>query len=103
MKNAFFAFLSLIFLTGYASAQDEQEAAQPSSPAPTLNPPGPPENPPPPPAEVQNQGQNGNEVPGVMATQPQQPGPSGQWVYTDQYGWVWMPYGAQYVYEPAYE
>jgi hypothetical protein len=20
----------------------------------------------------------------------------GQWVYTDQYGWVWMPYGNQY-------
>lgn len=25
---------------------------------------------------------------------------SGQWVYTSQYGWVWMPYGDQYVYEP---
>src|SRR4051812_15365813 len=26
------------------------------------------------------------------------PAPSGQWVYTNQYGWVWMPYGANYTY-----
>jgi len=25
-----------------------------------------------------------------------------QWVYTSQYGWVWMPYGQQYVDEGAY-
>jgi hypothetical protein len=24
---------------------------------------------------------------------------AGQWVYTEQYGWVWMPYGDQYTYE----
>jgi hypothetical protein len=30
------------------------------------------------------------------------PAPSnGQWVYTDQYGWVWMPYGSGYTYLPA--
>ena len=28
--------------------------------------------------------------------------PSGQWVFTHQYGWVWMPYGGQYVDEGAY-
>jgi hypothetical protein len=26
------------------------------------------------------------------------PAPAGQWVYTNQYGWVWMPYGANYTY-----
>ena len=26
---------------------------------------------------------------------------NGQWVYTSQYGWVWMPYGAAYTYLPA--
>jgi hypothetical protein len=26
---------------------------------------------------------------------------TGQWVYTAQYGWVWMPYGAAYTYLPA--
>jgi hypothetical protein len=25
----------------------------------------------------------------------------GQWVYTQQYGWVWMPYGSQYTYTPT--
>jgi hypothetical protein len=27
--------------------------------------------------------------------------PAGQWVYTDQYGWVWMPYSDAYTYAPA--
>jgi hypothetical protein len=26
--------------------------------------------------------------------------PAGQWVYTEQYGWVWMPYGDSYSYVP---
>ena len=26
----------------------------------------------------------------------------GQWVYTTQYGWLWMPYGQNYVYFPVY-
>jgi hypothetical protein len=26
--------------------------------------------------------------------------PAGQWVYTQQYGWVWMPYGDAYSYVP---
>ncbi|MBX3155312.1 MAG: hypothetical protein KF773_04900 [Deltaproteobacteria bacterium] len=26
----------------------------------------------------------------------------GQWVYTEQYGWVWMPYSDAYVYTPEY-
>jgi hypothetical protein len=30
---------------------------------------------------------------------PAQGPASGQWVYTGQYGWVFMPYGDQYVYE----
>jgi hypothetical protein len=32
--------------------------------------------------------------------QPAQPSATGQWVYTQQYGWIWMPYGNQYVYTP---
>ncbi len=39
--------------------------------------------------------------------QPQGPQPgggapgqgAGQWVYTSEYGWIWMPYGNQYTYE----
>jgi len=32
--------------------------------------------------------------------QPAPPSASGQWIQTQQYGWVWMPYGDQYVYTP---
>ncbi|HEX9242733.1 MAG TPA: hypothetical protein VF875_09870 [Anaeromyxobacter sp.] len=32
---------------------------------------------------------------------PDQPAPAdGQWVFTQQYGWVWMPYGDAYTYVP---
>ena len=31
----------------------------------------------------------------------EQPAPSsGQWVFTEQYGWIWMPYGDAYTYAP---
>ena len=30
------------------------------------------------------------------------PAQAGQWVYTSQYGWAWMPYGSQYVDEGVY-
>jgi hypothetical protein len=30
--------------------------------------------------------------------------PAGQWVYTQQYGWIWMPYGSAYTYvAPGYD
>ena len=29
------------------------------------------------------------------------PMPDGQWVYTEQYGWVFMPYAQNYTYVPA--
>ena len=35
------------------------------------------------------------------AAQPPPGLPAGQWVYTSQYGWIWMPYGTQYTYEPS--
>lgn len=28
--------------------------------------------------------------------------PPGQWVYTEQYGWVWMPYSSAYTYASQY-
>ncbi len=37
-------------------------------------------------------------TPQPQATYEQQA--SGQWVYTQQYGWVWMPYGDGYTYVP---
>src|SRR5512143_507936 len=33
-------------------------------------------------------------------TAPLAQAPAGQWIYTQQYGWVWMPYGDDYTYVP---
>jgi len=50
------------------------------------------------------------QPPAAQAQPPAQPsepeaaqedqGPPGQWVYTSQYGWVWMPYGDAYTSVP---
>jgi hypothetical protein len=42
------------------------------------------------------------QEPPTAAPQDQQEGQSssGQWVYTSQYGWIWMPYGSEYTYQP---
>jgi translation initiation factor IF-2 len=50
-----------------------------------------PETLPPPPAETQAQ-----PAPEASAAVP-----PGQWVYTQQYGWIWMPYADQYTQVPA--
>jgi hypothetical protein len=44
-----------------------------------------------------------DEVPAPAAESPPAPGPSvpaGEWVNTEQYGWVWMPYGDAYTHVP---
>jgi hypothetical protein len=63
-------------------------APQPSAPQPAVAPPPPPENPEPP---------AGTDQAVVQDAAPA----SGQWVYTSQYGWVWMPYGDSYTYQPT--
>jgi hypothetical protein len=60
-----------------------QVTAQPVQAAPIAQPPAPPQAPPKPPAASK------------------EPVATGQWVYTSQYGWVWIPYGEQYTYEPG--
>ena len=88
--------------SGFARAQDtgaqppgaqpgEQQQIQPPTPAPTETPPAPPQAPPAPPQQAE----------GVPAPAGQPQGQQGQWVYTQQYGWVWMPYGSQYTYAPT--
>ena len=74
------------------TAPAEAPPVQPQTAQPRQVPPAPPASPPQPPqAQVQIQAQ---------APVQAQPAPSagGQWVYTQQYGWIWMPYGDQYVY-----
>src|SRR3954452_15051204 len=76
------------------------QAAQPPSSAPADVPPAPPQQlPPPPQAQVPQQQyqQPVQAAPPVAARAPA----SGQWVYTSQYGWVWIPYGSQYTYAPT--
>jgi hypothetical protein len=69
-------------------AQPEAAPVQPGTPAPAMRPPAPPANPPPAGSSVQ------------VAPRGPQPAAGGQWVYTQQNGWLWMPYGQQYVYTP---
>ncbi|HET6413250.1 MAG TPA: hypothetical protein VFG53_14420 [Anaeromyxobacter sp.] len=51
------------------------------------------EAPPPPP--------QGQPTVAPPAGDAQSASPSGQWVYTSQYGWLWMPYAEQYTYVPS--
>lgn len=67
-------------------------AVEPPAPPPESAPPPPPETPAPPSA--------GPSVPPQVETTAAPPS-DGQWVYTAQYGWVWMPYGEGYAYLPA--
>jgi hypothetical protein len=66
-----------------------------------------PQQPPPPSEWQQTPSQPDAAQPGIEATPsepqttaPTAPAPAGQWVYTQQYGWIWMPYGPAYTYVP---
>ena len=61
------------------------QGVNPAEPQPSEAPPPPPQAPTvaPPPATAQSAS------------------PTGQWVYTSQYGWLWMPYAEQYTYVPS--
>jgi hypothetical protein len=84
---AFTLLASLIVLPALARAQEEGYAAAeptPDSSAPNWTPPAPPA-----------------ETPAAPQAQPAAPVPPGQWVYTQQYGWIWMPYADAYTHVPA--
>jgi len=88
------ALISALSLPALAQEGAEGGAPAPTEPAPSEAPP-PPEVQPAPPPDAPQQGQ---PPPAVAAP----PAPAaGQWVWTGQYGWVWMPYGQQYTYVPA--
>lgn len=69
------------------SAVQDPQPAQPPTPAPRDPPPPPPRARPQPPSEPEE-------------ASPQHESSAGQWVYTDQYGWVWMPYGDEFTNVP---
>jgi hypothetical protein len=65
---------------------------------PTWTPPAAPEPPPPPQAAAHNHAYAyGTPAPAVVVPAA----PAGQWVYTNQYGWIWIPYSASYTYVPS--
>jgi hypothetical protein len=82
---------ALAVLPALARAQEDAYASEPEAApegaAPTWAPPAPPAQTPAPPQ---------------AQPQPQQaPAPPGQWIYTSQYGWVWMAYSDSYTSVPA--
>jgi hypothetical protein len=78
-----------------AMAPPAQAEARPPGPAPGTMPPPPTfVNPPPPsgqPIELHQQAAPAPAPPIAAA-----PVPAGQWVFTQQYGWLWMPYDQSY-------
>jgi hypothetical protein len=81
----------MVLAPGLAAAQDAtewQSEPAPASPQPGELPPAPPAQPP---AAPQPQ----------VQAQVAAPVPPGQWVYTQQYGWIWMPYADAYTRVPA--
>jgi hypothetical protein len=84
------AALTVMAVTAGAFAQSE-----PPPPPPDSYGAAPSEAPPPPPSAV--------PAPPAVSSAPAQPVPppprtDGEWVYTAQYGYVWMPYGQSYTY-----
>ena len=74
-----------MLLPAGALASDGAQGVEPTEPAPTWIPP--------PPTEVD--ANTGQEV--VV----QQGVPAGQWVFTSQYGWIWMPHGNSFTFVPT--
>jgi len=68
----------------------------PSEPAPSEAPPPPPAQEPQPAPAPQADSQSESSPPPPAADMP-----AGQWVYTNQYGWLWMPHAQQYTYIPG--
>jgi hypothetical protein len=76
-----------------AAAAPTTQQAVPRSSAPGALPPPPATNPPVPSAQPLEH----PPLQAPVATQaPAPPLPPGQWVFTQQYGWLWMPYGQGY-------
>jgi hypothetical protein len=94
------------------------QAAQPASVAPTQEPPAPPAEPPPLKIKGKKKAAKASAAAQAVASEPdnqvvyslgsvtvaiptpsQEPTRIGQWVYTAQHGWLYMPYGQQYVTE----
>jgi hypothetical protein len=118
--------LSLLLAPAIASAQsagppppdaEDIEMARPPDAGPGVQPPAPPAVPPSRASDRDQvgilqqrsgdgvgilQGSNDDAYGAQSAPVSPPPNQTGQWVYTSQYGWVWMPYGQRYVDEGTY-
>jgi hypothetical protein len=70
-------------------ARATSKEVQPTTVAPIQDPPMPSGQLPPP---------HNQRMSSIQQAVRQQDAAAGQWVYTRQYGWIWMPYGDQYTY-----
>ena len=111
MKNLFLGVLLLGPLAAGAQVlSTTPDVSEPPAPAPQAVPPPPAATPPAPPSNLaQPEYAPPADTDQYTEEEPLPPpnvqvapaSPTGQWVYTSQYGWVWMPYGAAYTYLPA--
>jgi hypothetical protein len=93
VKTRFLGFL-VAAVTTVGSAAWAQEPQVPAYDQSMGQPPASMPEPPPPP-QYQEAAPAPAYAPTVTVASP---AADGQWVYTNQYGWVWMPYGANYTY-----
>src|SRR5438132_6818184 len=117
MRKLAVFILSLVLVPAIASAAQsagpppppdaqDLETARPQDAEPGVQPPAPPAVPPSRTSDNDQvgilQGSDGDAYSAQSAPASPPPNQTGQWVYTSQYGWVWMPYGQQYVDEGTY-
>jgi len=87
-----------VFVTASAASANTivpaplENQARPSSPQPDVTPPAPPSAMPP----AVGAQSAGTAAPPALAGAKLVPLPSGQWVFTQEYGWLWMPYDRMY-------
>ena len=94
----------MVLAPALAGAQDSWENVPPPNTAQPQDAPPPPsdEQPPAPPQEQPQAFSQPQQQPGQPEAQPSSAAvPPGQWVYTQQYGWIWMPYSESYTVVPA--
>ena len=88
----------------FAQASDPNAPPAPSSqayPAEGSTPSEPPPTEAPPPPQAESQLPPPPQQDSQSGIPPPASEPAGQWVYTGQYGWLWMPYDRQYTYIPG--
>jgi len=105
MSRGHFALISILLAVPDAARADAPAApapvqqpaqvqAQPPGPPPAAAPPAPVSQPPPLPS-AQPMELHQQTAPAATPVQAP-PMPAGQWTYTQQYGWLWMPYDQRY-------